>query len=146
MVFIDREGIPHGLIPLTVGVTLVVVLLGLLAGRAVVLRLPPDVLEATPSPLSRTRAVVRAVAGAVLVATGIALLVLPGPGVLVIALGVLMLLPSRRSQLVRAIVSRPRALREINAFRRRHGRAEIGSGQNKPPRCSVPPSPRSTGA
>ena len=52
-------------------------------------------------------------------------LVLPGPGLILIAIGLLMLRTRWRQRVVRSVVARPRVLRAINEFRRRHGRADL---------------------
>jgi hypothetical protein len=101
-------------------------LAGAIAARRAVLALPPDVLaNGLPAPLSRTRAVLRLIAGAALVATGVVLLFLPGPGLALIALGILTASPRWRRHLVRALLARPSAVRRINAYRRRHGRSPL---------------------
>ncbi|MEM9703446.1 MAG: PGPGW domain-containing protein [Planctomycetota bacterium] len=59
--------------------------------------------------------------GATLVLAGIAMLVLPGQGVLTILAGLMLTdLPGKR-RLERAIVGRPLVLRALNALRRRRG-------------------------
>jgi Na+-transporting methylmalonyl-CoA/oxaloacetate decarboxylase gamma subunit len=65
------------------------------------------------------------IVGIALVALGVMLLVLPGPGVVLIVLGFLICAPGWRGRIVRSMVARPRALREINAFRRLHGRPDV---------------------
>jgi hypothetical protein len=125
MGFIDRASAWSVLLPLGAVATLALAVVSAFAARALVLRLPPDLLEPSPPPLSRTRALLRVVAGVALVGAGTALLVLPGPGVLLIVLGALLLAPSWRARILRSIARRPRVLRELNALRRRHGCPEI---------------------
>jgi UPF0716 family protein affecting phage T7 exclusion len=55
--------------------------------------------------------------GAVLLLAGVAMLILPGQGLLTLAIGLgLMNLPGKRS-LIRHLIGRPRVLRTINQFR-----------------------------
>jgi len=69
--------------------------------------------------------VVRNAAGAVLVVIGLALLVLPGQGIITILAGVMLLdLPGKRG-LVRRLLGRGRVLTAINKLRARAGRAPL---------------------
>jgi hypothetical protein len=74
---------------------------------------------------SSLRVVLRTVAGIALVVVGLFLLVLPGPGVAVIALGLLLLDPRLAGRLAHACRSRPRLLRVLNACRRRLGKPAL---------------------
>lgn len=98
----------------------------LIAGvvRRALLALPVDFLAyATAAPSSRARSVARAIVSAALVGAGAAMLVLPGPGVLLITLG-LLAWKTRREPL-RAVLARPLVLRWINALRGRNGRPAL---------------------
>ena len=125
MGIIDRESAGQLLIPLAITATLALAVASALAARTLVLQLPTDFLEPRWVPLSRTRAVLRSVAGAALIGAGVALLVLPGPGLVLIALGALMLRPGWRAKIVRWIAGKPAVIRQINVVRRRHGCPEL---------------------
>lgn len=112
-------------VPVAIVATFALAVLTALATRALLLRLPVDVLEPPRSPVSRMRVVLRTAGGVGLVGAGLLLLVLPGPGILVLAVGALMLTPSWRSRIMRSIMRRPRFIEHINAFRRRHGREDL---------------------
>ena len=108
---------------------------GLVALPWLVARIPADyfVGDRPPPPVSRrtgkprhpasvwaTRCL-RNAAGLVLIAAGVAMLVLPGQGVLTILAGLMLTdLPGKR-RLERAVVRRPLVLRGLNALRRRRG-------------------------
>jgi hypothetical protein len=63
--------------------------------------------------------------GLALVVAGMAMLVLPGQGILTILAGILLLNFPGRYRLERWIVSRPPVLRSINWLRRRNGRPPL---------------------
>lgn len=65
------------------------------------------------------------VLGAVFVLAGLAMLVLPGQGLLTILLGLALMSFPGKYRLERWIVSRGPALRFVNRFRRRRGRPEL---------------------
>ena len=108
---------------------------GLLALPWLVARIPADYFlgEDLPAPRSRrtgrprnpwavwTGRLARNFAGVALIAAGVAMLVLPGQGVLTILAGVILTdLPGKR-RLEQAIVRRRLVLRALNALRRRRG-------------------------
>jgi hypothetical protein len=67
-------------------------------------------------------------AGGLFIVAGIAMLVLPGQGILTIVIGVLLLdLPGKR-ELERRIVARPAILRSINWLRQRGGKPPLVVG------------------
>lgn len=63
--------------------------------------------------------------GVVLVAAGIAMLVLPGQGVLTILAGIVLLDFRGKAELERRILGRPRVLSAINRLRERRGRPPL---------------------
>ena len=63
--------------------------------------------------------------GYVFVGAGIAMLVLPGQGMLTILAGIMLLDFPGKYRLVRWIVARPQVLRTLNWFRRRAGRPPL---------------------
>lgn len=121
----DHAFAARPLIPIAIGATIALAVAGGLAVRRFLLELPPDVLDERCAPRSAARRALRMIFGLALIALGVALLVLPGPGVLLIALGLLVCAPRR---LMRWTATLPRVLRAINAFRRRHGRPDLAAG------------------
>src|SRR5690606_3406492 len=110
---------------------------GLLSLPAVIGRIPSEwlVRAGEPRPLS-VRRVLRNVLGWALVLAGIAMLVLPGQGVLTIAIGLLLAdFPGKRAAMAR-LLAMPRVQRTINRFRRRAGREPIDL-QTRPTRRTV---------
>jgi hypothetical protein len=105
----------------------------------VVVRLPADYFVASRRELAAERSpaawlwfVLRNLLGIALLGAGIALLFLPGQGVLTMFAGLLLLdVPGKRAVELR-IVRRPAILAEINALRAKHGKAPLavaeGSG------------------
>jgi Na+/H+ antiporter NhaD/arsenite permease-like protein len=85
-------------------------------------KLPDDYLrsEAPPSP-SMPRRVLRNLLGIVLVLLGVAMLLLPGQGLLTLLVGLLLVdFPGKHRLVVRAL-SRPKVLALVNKLRARHG-------------------------
>ena len=118
----DHAFAARPLLPIAIGATIALAVAGGLAVRRFLLDLPPDVLDERCAPRSAARRALRMIFGLALIALGVALLLLPGPGVLLIALGLLVCAPRR---LMRWTATLPRVLRAINAFRRRHGRPDL---------------------
>ena len=89
-----------------------------------VARLPTDYFSpnrpAPPQPHPLTR-ILRNVIGAVLLCTGIAMLVLPGQGLLTIVVALLLLDYPGKKQLERRLVSRPAIQRGLNWLRAKRG-------------------------
>lgn len=107
------------------------ILLGVIFLPIVVVRLPEDYFTRAPgeglwsewSLVRKVRAVVRSVLGLVLVAAGVALLLLPGQGVLTILAGVVLAEFPGKYRLERWILGRSAVLSALNAVRRRFGKA-----------------------
>jgi hypothetical protein len=110
----------------------------LLAVPWLVVRIPADYFARDghrPPPWAELRPPVRAllrvgknVVGCLFVLAGIAMLVLPGQGVLTIVLGVLLIdFPGKR-EIERRIVARPAILQSINWLRQRKGQAPLVVG------------------
>jgi hypothetical protein len=100
---------------------------GTLAVRRALLEMPADLDRDRGAPLSRVRGALRTAAGFAVFAAGLVLLVLPGPGLLLMALGLLMVGTRRQGGFVRACLARPRLLRAVNALRERHGRPALNA-------------------
>ncbi|MBX3463934.1 MAG: hypothetical protein KF830_12250 [Planctomycetes bacterium] len=98
----------------------------------VVVRLPDDYFAASRDALVRRRSgwawferIVRNAFGVVFVLAGVAMLVLPGQGLLTILIGLLLVdFPGKR-RLERRLVQRPRVLALLNRLRARHGRPPL---------------------
>lgn len=96
-------------------------ILGTFALPLAIVRLPTDALVA-PRPVHHGPAwILRQVVGAVVIGAGVAMLVLPGQGILTILLGLAITdLPLRR-RLVAVLVARPTVRRAVDAMRTRAG-------------------------
>jgi hypothetical protein len=126
----------------------------LLALPLVALLLPTDFItrKLDPSPEPRggpgwfrrhpilrwTLRVLKNLAGVVLAVAGLAMLVLPGQGLLTLALALLLLDLPGKQKLEARVLRSPRLLRLINNFRRRFGRPALTSGPNPPSPLSRP--------
>lgn len=95
--------------------------------------MPADYFVRAPPKRARVVRVVRWIAGIILFVAGVAMLVLPGPGLVAIVLGLVVLdLPLVQRLLVR-LLRRPTFAEAVNRVRERHG---------KPP-LRLPPAVRS---
>lgn len=106
-------------------------------------RPPPPVSRRTGRPRHPASVVAtrcgRNAAGLTLIAAGVAMLVLPGQGVLTILAGLMLTdLPGKR-RLERAVVRRPLVLRGLNALRRRRGVEPLRVGAAEGSAGDVPP-------
>jgi Na+/H+ antiporter NhaD/arsenite permease-like protein len=82
-------------------------------------KLPPDYLRGhdQAEPTSMPRRILRNVLGVVLVLLGVAMLVLPGQGLLTLLVGLLLVdFPGRR-QLIHRVLGRPKVLALVNKLR-----------------------------
>jgi hypothetical protein len=114
-------------------------IVGLAAVRVFVVRIPADYFEVGPRPAAPTvgpaagrrplhHALLRFgknLLGCVLIAAGIAMLVLPGQGILTILVGVMLLDFPAKPRLQRWLVGRRPVLRTINGLRGRAGQAPL---------------------
>ncbi len=113
-------------------VSVLAFLLGVMVTPLVLIRLPPDYFvrrESAPPPsltVGRVLALAaRNLLGGVLILLGLAMLVLPGQGLITVLVGVLVLdFPGKRAW-QRKLVARPGVLRVINRLRARAGRAAL---------------------
>lgn len=86
---------------------------------------PPRARAFAGGPLRVLFALARNALGALLVLAGVAMLLLPGQGLLTLLVGLLVMdFPGKRGAL-RAILARPRVFSTVNALRRRAGRPEL---------------------
>lgn len=117
------------------GVSVGSLVAGLLAIRIFVVRIPPDHFAAErravarPADRHRIRGALlrfgRNVLGCILIAAGVAMIVLPGQGVLTILIGVMFVDFPGKLRLERWLVSRRPVLQSINLMRRRAGRPPL---------------------
>lgn len=82
-------------------------LVGLVVLRILIVRLPSNWFVREEPTRSRASRTVRRIAGALLVLVGIALLVLPGPGMLIVVIGVALFDSPRKKQLLGKLLTRP---------------------------------------
>lgn len=106
----------------------------LLLTGVVLVKLPPDHLRRERRPRSRARTVGKNLLGALLLLAGVAMLLLPGPGILGVVLGVSLLDFPGKHRLVGRLLGSPRALRPINRLRARFGAPPLEA----PPRPATP--------
>jgi hypothetical protein len=103
----------------------VVLLVGsLVGGAAVLVRLPPDYFVNPERLKAKSMAwrVIRNVLGWLFIAAGAAMLVLPGQGVLVLLIGVMLADFPGKQRVERWILARPKVGRTINWVRAKFGR------------------------
>jgi Putative transmembrane protein (PGPGW) len=103
----------------------------------IVLRLPQDYLSSTKTvekqPFSKLTVrsrlflIGRNLLGGLLVLAGIAMLVMPGQGVISIAVGLGLMDFPRKRRIIRRLVGNKRALRAINRFRSKFGRQPLNA-------------------
>ena len=109
----------------------------------VVLRIPPGYFSSPEAPghspvrnrtpLALAAAAVRNLAGGLLVLTGVAMLFVPGQGLLAIAVGLALMDFPGKPKVLRRLVLRRRILSSINRFRRRFGRPPLEAPAEAPP-------------
>lgn len=116
------------------GASVVVCVATLIIAPAMIVRIPADYFTHArrPRDQSDTRGsrgvalrIGKNVLGYVLIIAGIAMLVLPGQGVLVVLLGLFMVDFPGKYRVEKWLIARPRVLRGINWLRRRRGRAPL---------------------
>lgn len=127
-----HEHLGRGALATIAIVSIVAFLLGVVVTPIVLIRLPPDYFvkrESAPSPsltLGRALALVaRNLLGLVLILLGLAMLVLPGQGLITLLVGLLVLDFRGKRKWERKLVARPGVLRVINGLRSRARRAPL---------------------
>lgn len=104
----------------------VVLYTGIAVAIPVVLaRLPPDFFARPPRRHGPFLRVLRFLAGLVVAGAGVAMLFLPGPGILTILLGLTIMGGDLAARGVRRLVGRPRVLDAINAVRAKRSRPPL---------------------
>jgi hypothetical protein len=111
-------------------VSVVLFVLGVVAVPWIVARLPEDYLARLGTLRSATNRsyvvlVLRNVAGVLLLLAGVAMLVLPGQGILTILVGLLLMDFPKKQNFQRWALSRPLLWRSLNRMRRRLGRPPL---------------------
>ncbi len=108
-------------------------------------RIPPDYFLKTEKParsaLDWAWKIGKNVLGWVLLVGGLVMLPLPGPGSLVIVLGLSLVDFPGRARLVRAIISRPGIARVIDGLRSKFGRPPLLKGSPGPRAPRMAPAP-----
>jgi hypothetical protein len=119
----DHEAV---MIAIAVG-SVVAFIVGLLIASWAVVRMPADALleDAAHHDDHPVRKVVRNVIGWVIIVIGIALLVLPGQGLITIALGMMLVDFPRKRQLILWVLARGSIHRTIDRLRARKGRPPL---------------------
>jgi hypothetical protein len=113
-------------VELAFGVGSVVMFVGTLVAIPVILvRIPDDWFVRPPSARSLPLKVACTLIGAALIALGIAMLVLPGQGVLTILVGLGVLDLPFKHRLLARILAKPKVHRAIDKLRRRAGRGSL---------------------
>jgi Putative transmembrane protein (PGPGW) len=108
-----------------VALSLIMFVGSLIAVPIVLVRLPPDYFARTHAPRALAVRILRNALGVVLVLVGLAMLVLPGQGMLTILVGVAVLdLPFKR-RLVRRILENPTVKLAVDRLRQRSGRPPL---------------------
>lgn len=117
------------------GASLVMFVATILAVPWMLLRIPPDYFThphrpagfgAGSHPLLRwTLRILKNAFGGVCVLAGIAMLVLPGQGLLTMLIGVLLIEFPGKYPLERRLIARPRLFRTLNRFRQKRGREPL---------------------
>lgn len=107
-------------------------LLGIVAAAACLVLLPKDYFAQVESrrfrdlsSVEKVRRVVKNLLGAALVAIGIALLFLPGQGLITVLIGLMLLDFPGKHRLVRRLLGRPRVLVSANRWRDKFGRPPL---------------------
>jgi len=122
--------------------SVIVLVLSALAAPAIILRIPADYFAHDQRPPSRWAKRHRAIRllltvgrnalGVMLILAGVAMLVLPGQGLLTIAVGFFLIDFPRKYRFQKWLVGRPKVLRAINWYRRRRGVPPLEIGANRP--------------
>jgi len=103
-------------------VSLLLFIGGLLAIPALVRRLPPDYFVRTPPRRSFGARLLRNGLGAILIIAGVAMLILPGPGIVGVILGLAVLDLPIKHRILRAILRREKIQEAIQKLRSKAGK------------------------
>lgn len=109
-------------IVVTAAATSVVFVVGLVVLRRIVVALPSDHFVRPDSPRSPLLRIARQIGGVLLVVAGILMLVLPGPGVLGVLLGVALFESPKKAAVLRKLLSLGTVRKAMNELRARAGK------------------------
>ena len=117
----------------TLAIGLGVSILGGIAATIVVVKLPRDYFarpkraSGSKSPGRKIAKIAKNIAGALLVLGGIVLLLpgVPGPGIVVLLLGLVLTDIPGKHKLIQKVVRKPTVLKSMNRVRRRFGRPDL---------------------
>jgi hypothetical protein len=125
------------------GLSMAVCLGGLLSVPWLVARIPEDYFSAVPLPAARTAGsgrllrwtvlIGRNLGGFALIAIGLAMVALPGPGLLTIVIGLVLVDVPGKHRLVRWLLARPPISKTINWMRERQGRPPLTPAKGTAP-------------
>ena len=120
-------------IGISIGVSIAVFVATLIGIPIAIVRVPEDYLVRPPEKAkNKPLKLAKNALGAALVALGIAMLVLPGQGVLTVIAGVALLDFPGRQKLLRKLLLRPRIQRANTAIRRRGGKPPLQAPEDAP--------------
>ena len=115
----------HTGIVIMAGISLGVAVLGFVGGLLFVAMMPADTLTPKHRPRHPMLRIARGVIGWVLVVAGSVMLVVPGPGLVVLVIGAMLAEFPGRRRLQRWVLSREHIIRPVNRLRRRFGREPV---------------------
>lgn len=98
---------------------------GFLAGVIISVRMPPDALTREQNGGSGGLRIVQNIAGWVLIAAGVAMMVLPGPGLIVLLLGVMLADFPGKKRVREWVMSRKKVMDGVNRLRKKYGRPPL---------------------
>ncbi|MFT3765820.1 MAG: PGPGW domain-containing protein [Minicystis sp.] len=116
----------------SVGITIVLYAGLVLAIPILIARLPTDHLVRPPRPERSVVRATRIVVGLVIAGVGVALLFLPGPGIVTILLGLSIMGGPLAERWVRTLARRPRVLAAVNEIRRKRGAPPLAPPDDRP--------------
>ena len=110
------------------GISLGLMILGAVGASIAVVHIPADYFSRTEQPKPGALRLARNILGWLLVVAGIAMLLFPGPGVVALLAGLVLVdFPGRRKTL-HWIITRGSVLKGMNSLRRRHGKPPLRIG------------------
>jgi hypothetical protein len=117
-------------VPRWLEVALIVVSIAMFVGSLVAIpwlirRLPPDHFVRPPEPSSRKAKVLRNVGGAILVALGIAMLVLPGQGIIAVLFGLSIMDLKVKTRIMRRLLSQKKIQEGVQRIRSKAGKPPL---------------------
>lgn len=117
-------------VPRWLEVTLFAVSIAMFVGSLVAIpwlirRLPPDHFTRPPEPRSRKSKVLRNVGGAILVALGIAMLVLPGQGIIAVLFGLSLMDLKVKTKIMRRLLGRKKIQEGVQRIRSKAGKPPL---------------------